>query len=84
MLMRGDSRRASMTHRRDVTLADALQRAFHDLPPIESLYKVGEGFGSSVLEVEAGATFMFRLGRHAMSVHSACCGEPPAIAHDGS
>lgn len=56
-----------MVDQHDLTLADALQHAFHDLPPIESLYKVGEGFGSSVLEVEAGGAFMFRLGRHAMS-----------------
>lgn len=64
---RVDRRRAAIMDQHDVTLADALQRAFRDLPPIESLYRVGEGFGSSVLEVEAGGTFMFRLGRHTAS-----------------
>ncbi len=58
-----------MMDQHDLPLADALQCAFQDLPAIESLHKVGDGFGSSVLEVEAGGAFMFRLGRHAASAH---------------
>ncbi len=65
--MRDESRRASMTDHHDLAQAETLQCAFHDLPPIKSIYKVGEGFGSTVLEVEAGGTFMFRLGRNARS-----------------